>query len=60
MIRGKPAMQRLRTTASRPTPRPGANWLAGVMIGSAIMTLATQAALLGAGIAIKDVTLKGR
>jgi hypothetical protein len=30
-----------------------------MMIGSAIMTLATQAMLVGASAAIKNVTLKG-
>jgi hypothetical protein len=51
-------MQRLKNTASNP-PRPAGNWLAGVMIGAAIMTMATQAMVLGAGAAIKDATLKG-
>jgi hypothetical protein len=29
------------------------------MIGAAIMTMATHAMMLGAGVAIKDATLKG-
>lgn len=51
-------MQRLKTTAPGPTPRPGGNWLAGMMIGSAIMTMATQAMLVGATSAISKATLK--
>jgi hypothetical protein len=53
-------MQRLRNIEpSGPGPRPGGNWLAGLMIGSAIMTMATQAMLAGATAAINNVTLKG-
>lgn len=52
-------MQRLKTPEPGPAARPGGNWLAGMMIGSAIMTLATQAMLVGASAAIKNVTLKG-
>ena len=40
-------------------PRPGASWLAGMLIGTAIVTMATQAMVLGAGVAIKDATLRG-
>lgn len=53
-------MQRLKNTANAPTPRPGGSWLAGVLIGSAIMTMATQAMVLGAGAAIQDAAWKGR
>jgi hypothetical protein len=56
--RGKFDMQRLKNTGTNPTPRPIGNWLVGAMIGAAIMTMATQAMLLGAGAAIKDATLK--
>jgi hypothetical protein len=57
---GNSDMQRLKTTGHPPSPRPGgASWLAGVMIGTAIVTMATQAMMLGAGVAIKDATLKG-
>jgi hypothetical protein len=56
---GNFAMQRLKTPEPGPAARPGGNWLAGMMIGSAIMTLATQAMLVGASAAIKNVTLKG-
>jgi hypothetical protein len=52
-------MQRHKDTGGRPTPRPVGNWLAGVMIGAAIVTMATQAMMLGAGVAIRDATLKG-
>ena len=51
-------MRRLKNTGY-PPPRPGGSWLAGMVIGAAIMTMATQAIVLGAGAAIKDITLKG-
>jgi hypothetical protein len=51
-------MQRLKVTEGRPPPHPGGNWLAGMLIGSAIMTMATQAMLLGAGAAIQNVAIK--
>lgn len=52
-------MQRMKNTGlpGRP-PRPTSNWLAGMVIGSAIMTMATQAMLFGASAAINSVTLK--
>jgi hypothetical protein len=52
-------MQRMKNTGSpgRP-PRPAGNWLAGMVIGSAIMTIATQAMLFGATAAINSITLK--
>jgi hypothetical protein len=56
---GSADMHRLKNTGSGPGPRPSGNWLAGMVIGSAIITMATQAILLGAGAAIKDATLKG-
>ena len=52
-------MQRLKNTANPPPPGPGGSWLAGAIIGTAIMTMATQAMVLGAGAAIKAATLKG-
>jgi hypothetical protein len=52
-------MRRQKDTGGKPTPYPVGNWLAGAMIGAAIMTMATHAMLLGAGAAIKDATLKG-
>ncbi len=57
---GKPDMQRLKMPDRPPSPRPGGvSWLAGMMIGTAIVTMATQAMMLGAGAAIKGATLKG-
>jgi hypothetical protein len=53
------AMQRLKSTANPPPVGPGGAWLAGAIIGTAIMTMATQAMVLGAGAAIKAATLKG-
>jgi hypothetical protein len=55
----KTDMQRHKDTGGRPAPRPVGNWLAGAMIGAAIVTMATQAMMLGAGAAIRDATLKG-
>jgi len=53
-------MQRLKNTGGIPIPqRPAGNWWAGAMIGAAILSFATQAMILGAGAAIKDVVLKG-
>jgi hypothetical protein len=51
-------MQRLKSMGHSPPPRPGGSWLAGLVISTAIMTMATQAILLGAGAAIRDATLK--
>jgi hypothetical protein len=51
-------MQRLKTTATTPAPCPTGNWLAGMVIGSAIVTIATQAILWGAGAAINQTMLK--
>jgi hypothetical protein len=59
--RGKAVMQRLKNTGNPPPRGPGGSWLAGLMIGAAIMTLATQAMVLGAGAAaINNATSKGR
>ncbi len=51
-------MRRMKNTEPSPVPRPGANWLAGMVIGSAIMTMATQAMLVGATTALKNITFK--
>ena len=52
-------MQRLKADGSMPTPRPGGSLLAGAAIGVAILTMAAQAMMLGAGTAIKNTMLKG-
>jgi hypothetical protein len=52
-------MQRHKATNNPQPLRPGGSWLAGMMIGAAILTIATQAMVLGAGAAITDATLKG-
>jgi hypothetical protein len=52
-------MQRMKVGEGAPPQRPGGNWLAGIVIGSAIMTMATQAMLIGTTAAIRDATLKG-
>ncbi len=51
-------MLRQKATDPRPTPPAQGNWLAGMMIGSAIMSMATHAMLFGATNALKNVTLK--
>ncbi|HEX2942001.1 MAG TPA: hypothetical protein VHO91_13210 [Rhodopila sp.] len=51
-------MQRMKNTPASP-PRPASSLFAGMMIGSAIMTMAAQAMMLGAGVAIRDSTRKG-
>lgn len=53
-------MQRLKNTSNPPPPRPNGSWLAGMMIGTAIMTMATQAMVLGVGAAVQHATFKGR
>jgi hypothetical protein len=52
-------MARAKAPDSGPGPRPGGSWLAGMVIGSAIFTLATGAMMLGAGIAVRDAGVKG-
>src|ERR1700692_2962298 len=51
--RRKSSMQRLRNTGIPLPPRPGGSWLLGMVIGTTIMTMATQAIVLGAGAAIQ-------
>ena len=41
-----------------PPPMPGC-WLAGALIGSAILTMVTGAVMLGVGAALQDATLPG-
>jgi hypothetical protein len=51
-------MQRLKNTAIPLPPRPHGSLLAGMVIGTAIMTIAAQAMALGVGAAINAATLK--
>ena len=56
---------RLKNTGNYPPPRPpvprsGGHWLAGMMIGTTIMTMATHAMVLGTGAALKDCMSKQR
>ncbi|HEY0182863.1 MAG TPA: hypothetical protein VGC09_08660 [Rhodopila sp.] len=53
-------MHRLKNTGIPRPPRPDGSWLAGILIGTAIMTIATQAIVFGAGAAVQDATLKKR
>jgi hypothetical protein len=53
-------MSRLKTSTGYPAPSPAGSWLAGVLIGSAIMTMATSAVLLGASAAIQTAALGRR
>jgi hypothetical protein len=55
----KSDIERLRNSGIVPAPRPADNWLAGIMIGAAIMRGWAQAMLLGAGAAVRDTMLKG-
>ena len=53
-------MQRSKNTDSNRSPKPGGGfWLAGLMIGGTIMSMATGAAMMGASMAIRDAGLKG-
>jgi hypothetical protein len=49
-------MQRQKASGSLPEPRPSGSWLAGALIGSAIVGLAASAMVLGVGAAIQDAT----
>jgi hypothetical protein len=53
-------MQRPKNTVNPPTPRPPGSLMVGMMIGTAIMTMATQAIVLGVGAAIQDATVRRR
>jgi hypothetical protein len=55
---GNTDMQRMKNPEPGPTPRPGSSLLVGAVIGSAIMTMATQAMLVGATVAMSHVTLR--
>jgi hypothetical protein len=52
-------MQRSKNTDGGRKPQPVGNLLAGMMIGSAIMTMATGAAMLGATWGVTEASLKG-
>lgn len=53
-------MAPLEMTGYPASPCPRDSWLAGVMIGSVIMTAVTQAMVLGAGAAIQDAAVQRR
>ena len=53
-------MQRLKNNENPLPPRPNGSLLAGMVIGTAIMTIATQAMAMGIGAAIQAATLKNR
>jgi hypothetical protein len=52
-------MPRQKASDNFPSPRLPGSWLAGALIGSAILTMATSALMLGAGAAIQDAALLG-
>lgn len=52
-------MARLKAPDNDPRPRPGGSWVAGLMIGSTIITLAAGAMVLGAGMAVRGSGGKG-
>jgi hypothetical protein len=52
-------MPRQKASDNFPTPRPTGSWVAGAIIGGAILAMATSAVALGAGAAIQDATLSG-
>jgi hypothetical protein len=51
---------RLKSSPGFPVPPLPGSWLAGAFIGSAVMTIATGAMLLGASQAIRDAALGRR
>ena len=53
-------MPRLKSSPGFPAPPAPGSWLAGAFIGSAIMTIATSAVLLGASAAIRDAAFGRR
>jgi hypothetical protein len=52
-------MPRQKASDNLPTPQPTGSWVAGAIIGGAILTMATSAVVLGAGAAIQGATLNG-
>jgi len=51
-------MPRQKASDNFPPPGPFGSWLAGALIGSAILTMATSAMMLGAGAAIQGTTVQ--
>lgn len=52
-------MPRFKETNNPPVPqRPGGSLFAGLLIGTAIISMATQAVVLGVGAALTGVPLK--
>jgi hypothetical protein len=47
-------MYRMKTTDTDRRPTPTGSWLAGMVIGGTIMTMAAGAAMVGATMAIRD------
>ena len=52
-------MQRGKNADQDRTPKPAGSWLAGMVIGGAIMSMATGAMMMGASIAVRDSGIKG-
>lgn len=53
-------MQRTKNSDTGRPPKPAAgSWMIGMMIGGAIMSMATGAAMIGATLAIRDTGTKG-
>jgi hypothetical protein len=52
-------MQRSKNADKDRPPKPAGSWLAGMMIGGAIMSMATGAMMMGASIAVRDASFKG-
>ena len=53
-------MMRRSKESGGPPPRPEPPWLAGAMIGLGIVTMATSAIMLGAGMAIGQAVTRGK
>ncbi len=52
-------MQRAKNADQDRPPKPTGSWLAGMMIGGAIMSMATGAMMMGVSVAVRDASLKG-
>ncbi len=52
-------MARLKNTDTGRNPPPHGSWLAGMVIGATIISMATGAMLLGAGMAVTGAAQKG-